>query len=63
MKTGNVILAIFLWLWVPPLFFIGIFGLFGGYSIFAIGIALLLFILGLIALLTGMEKKPQPISS
>jgi hypothetical protein len=65
MKIGNVILAIFLWLCIPASFAIGvIFGLFtggvGGGVICAIGAPLIFFILGTIALLTGMEKTPQP---
>ncbi|MCX6672143.1 MAG: hypothetical protein NTX92_09515, partial [Euryarchaeota archaeon] len=61
MKTGNVILAIFLWLCIPLSFGIGfLFGVFGGGPMCIIGPPLLFFILGLIALLTGMEKKHQP---
>jgi hypothetical protein len=61
MKTGNVILAIFLWLCIPVSFAIGLlFGVFGGGPMCVIGSPLLFFILGLIALLTGMEKKHQP---
>jgi hypothetical protein len=63
MKTGNVILAIFLWLCIPGSFVISLlFGVFGGVYMFLIGLGapLLFFILGLIVLLTGMEKKPLP---
>ena len=63
MKTGNVILAIFLWLCIPASFFFGgFFGYFGGgtegAAICAIITPILLFILGIIALVTGMEKQP-----
>ncbi len=67
MKTGNVILAIFLWLCIPASFFLGgIFGIvgggIGGGAMCAIGAPLILFILGLVALITGMEKSSvQPI--
>jgi len=69
MKTGNVILAIFLWLCIPGSilvgFLLGLFvgvlgGVLGGGLVFAIGAPLLFFFLGLVALVTGMEKKPQP---
>jgi uncharacterized membrane protein len=68
MKTGNVILAIFLWLCIPASFiFGGLFGLFGGGIgggvICAIGAPLIFFILGLIVLLTGREKNFRPSSS
>jgi len=67
LKTGNVILAIFLWLCIPASFFLGgIFGIvgggIGGGAMCAIGAPLILFILGLVALITGMEKPSvQPI--
>ena len=64
MKIGNVILAIFLWLCIPASFFLGgIFGFFGGGVgggvLCAVISPLVLFILGLIALITGMESKSQ----
>jgi len=68
MKTGNVILAIFLWLCIPSSigagFLLGVFsGNIVGGLMCAIGAPLIFFILGLIALLSGMEKKPQAPSS
>ncbi len=62
MKIGNVILAIFLWLCIPATFFIGaITSAFGGRSsggeICAIIGPLLLFILGLIILIKGIESN------
>ena len=64
MKTGNVILAIFLWLCIPASFVLGgIFGLFGGGIgggiICALISPLVLFILGLVVLLAGIEGKSQ----
>jgi amino acid transporter len=64
MKTGNVILAIFLWLCIPTSIGIGfIMGLFTGSPICIIVGPLIFFILGFAAFVTGMEKKPQPPSS
>ena len=66
MKTGNVILAIFLWLCIPAsLVFGAMFGAFatmGGSTATEgvccmIGGPLILFILGLVALITGMDKS------
>ena len=62
MKTGNVILAIFLWLCIPASVGIGFaFGVFTGNAMCLIGAPLFLFILGLIVLLTGMEQKPSSV--
>ena len=57
MKTGNVILAIFLWLCIPASLLFSIFGLaFGGGAICILA-PVILFILGLIALITAREDK------
>jgi len=61
MKTGNVILAIFLWLCIPGVFFLGaassgISGDTEGGTICTATGVLIFFILGLVALLTGREK-------
>ena len=65
MKVGNVILAIFLWLCIPVSFVIGaIFGIGVGISggsaesavCCTLGAPLILFILGLVVLIMGMEK-------
>lgn len=61
MKTGNVILAIFLFLCIPASFvFGGFFGLLGGGTgggfICAIIAPIVFFLLGIIALITGMES-------
>lgn len=64
MKVGNVILAIFFWLCIPTAFFFGTFfgivggGIRGGF-VFGIGLPLLLFLLGVIALWTGREKEQR----
>lgn len=64
MKTGNVILAIFLWLCIPGSVGVGVaFGLFTGNFMCLIGGPFLFFILGLIALVTGIEKKPNSSST
>ena len=69
MKVGNVILAIFLWLCIPIAFLVGSFfgigaTLFGGSVEGAMcctfGAPLILFILGLVILIIGIEK-PKPI--
>ena len=66
MKTGNVILAIFLWLLIPASLVLGImsfaFSTIGGGTategvVCMIGGPLILFILGLVALITGMDKS------
>jgi hypothetical protein len=59
MKTGNVILAIFLWILIPISIFISIFpGTIDEVKMICTIIApLFLFILGLVTLLTGMEKS------
>ena len=71
MKTGNVILAIFLWLCIPASFFLGfmssLFSSIGGGTategvVCMIGGPLILFILGLVALITGRDK-PKPSTS
>jgi hypothetical protein len=68
MKTGNVILAIFLWLLIPLVFSLSLLGMIplalGGAdpssAIFCVfGPSFILFIIGLLVLITGMEK-PQP---
>jgi len=65
MKTGNVILAIFLWLCIPAVLVLGAmsfaFASYGGASategvICMIGAPLILFILGLMILIKGMDK-------
>ena len=65
MKTGNVILAIFLWLCIPATFFFGGFlgyftGGIVGVIIGAIILPLMFFLIGLVVLIMGMEKKPKP---
>ena len=62
MKVGNVILAIFLWLCIPAAFFFGfLFGIFTFNPflliLFAFGLPILFFILGLVVLLSGREKE------
>jgi hypothetical protein len=61
MKTGNVILAIFLWLCIPIALGVGFaFDVFGrGNGVCTIGAPLILFVLGLVVLFTGIENKPQ----
>ena len=70
MKLGNVILAIFLWLFIPASFVIGIiFGLFatlGGSSEFEsvcciFILPIILFILGVIILYMGRDKPKSAI--
>lgn len=65
MKTGNVILAIFLWLCIPASLVLGFmsfaFSSIGGTTategaVCMIGGPFMLFILGLVALITGMDK-------
>ena len=69
MKVGNAILAIFLWLLIPVAFFLGVIGsipfmIGGGNSteIFfcMIIIPIVLFILGLVVLILGIEKDIPP---
>ncbi len=71
MKIGNVILAIFLWLMIPVIFTLTLIGMMpafmlGGTSSSAATFCLffpsiLLFIIGLLVLISGMEKtKPIP---
>ena len=61
MKTGNAILAVFLWLCIPATFWYGaFFSVIGGFmddGVCVIIGPILFFILGLIALITGMEPK------
>ncbi len=57
MKTGNVILAIFLWLCIPVSLLFGVLGLaFGGGAVCML-MPIILFILGLVALITAREDK------
>jgi hypothetical protein len=59
MKLGNVILAIFLWLCIPASFVFGAMGYaFGGRQI-CMFVPVLLFILGIVALITGRETKQK----
>ena len=65
MKTGNVILAIFLWLCIPMIFFFSFFfgyftGGIWGAIIGAIILPIILFLIGLGVLIMGIEKKPKP---
>ena len=71
MKTGNVILAIFLWLCIPASFVLGIMSFalsnIGGTTttegvVCMIGGPLILFILGLVVLITGMDKPKHATS-
>lgn len=58
MKAGNVILAIFLWLCIPAAIFFGVLGaVAGGGGEICILAPVILFILGLIALITAREDK------
>jgi quinol-cytochrome oxidoreductase complex cytochrome b subunit len=66
MKIGNVVLAIFLWLCIPAVILLGIFGtipysMSGGGSDSVItcvcGPAILMFIIGLVILIMGREKN------
>lgn len=63
MKIGNVILAIFLWIMIPVAFVIGValgFLTFNPVMVIILGFGgpILLFILGLIVLLSGRETEP-----
>jgi RNA polymerase subunit RPABC4/transcription elongation factor Spt4 len=67
MKVGNVILAIFLWLCIPASLLVSVFATLGGASategvICMIGAPLILFILGLVILIKGMDKPKHTTS-
>jgi len=65
MKTGNVILAIFFWLMIPLVFFVGpygfavILGMGSSGMICIFGGSFILFILGIVVLLKGREKTKK----